>query len=178
MRWHPSTRQTFKALKPTINGAVEVQQLLKSFHWLVLEADYLILKGRFGLCLPILLQILETNTDPLLTFLGWDVLNLLLDRALATEVEQFAPCLAATGLDAGCPFVLLRLFDLNLHLDQQFNNGRSRTVRVAMTSSTMTVTYHIPYHIDPSHRTSLTATRRCYTTTWDVSQQRPSVQPS
>ena len=78
-----------------------MKQLLKSFHWLVLQADYLVLKGRFGLCLPILLRILEENTDPLLTFLGWDVLNLLLDRALAVEVQQFAPCLAAAGLD-GC----------------------------------------------------------------------------
>lgn len=70
------------------------QVLLKSLHWLILQSDYLVLKDRFGLCLPVLLQILDSSTDSSLRFLGWDVLNLLLDRAIATEVQNFSVCLA------------------------------------------------------------------------------------
>ncbi|CAK8988581.1 unnamed protein product [Durusdinium trenchii] len=68
--------------------------LLKSLHWLMLKSNYIVLKDRFGLCLPVLLQILESSTDSLLRFVGWDVLNLLLDRAMAVEVQNFGPCLA------------------------------------------------------------------------------------
>jgi len=41
-----------------------------------------------------LLQTLESSADSTLRFLGWDVLNLLLDRGIATEIQNFAVCLA------------------------------------------------------------------------------------
>lgn len=63
-------------------------------HWLILHSDYLVLKDCFGLCLPVLLQTLESSADSTLRFLGWDVLNLLLDRGIATEIQNFAVCLA------------------------------------------------------------------------------------
>ncbi|CAK8987814.1 unnamed protein product [Durusdinium trenchii] len=79
--------------------------LLKSLHWLMLKSNYTVLKDRFGLCLPVLLQILESSTDSLLRFVGWDVLNLLLDRAMAVEVQNFGPCLA-DFFESHSPFFL------------------------------------------------------------------------
>ena len=79
--------------------------LLKSLHWLMLKSNYIVLKDRFGLCLPVLLQILESSTDSLLRFVGWDVLNLLLDRAMAVEVQNFGPCLA-DFFESHSPFFL------------------------------------------------------------------------
>ena len=99
------TRQLQQALHDALPAAINdiktkaaegksKEMLLKSLHWLMLESDYMILKDRFGLCLPVLLQILESSTNSILRFLGWDVLTLLLDRAMAVEVQNFEPCLA------------------------------------------------------------------------------------
>ena len=43
------------------------------------------------MALPLLLQVLDHCSDSVVRLIGWDALHLMLDRALAVEVENFRP---------------------------------------------------------------------------------------
>lgn len=65
--------------------------LALSFHWIFERAHYTVVRDRFGLCLPPLLQVLDGCTEPVVRLVGLSALSLLLDRAMATEVQNFVP---------------------------------------------------------------------------------------
>eukprot|EP00927_Polykrikos_kofoidii_P074557 TRINITY_DN70563_c0_g1_i1.p1 TRINITY_DN70563_c0_g1~~TRINITY_DN70563_c0_g1_i1.p1 ORF type:complete len:622 (+),score=116.33 TRINITY_DN70563_c0_g1_i1:90-1955(+) len=67
-----------------------------SFHWLFENAHYKAMRDRLGLCLPPVLQTLDTCTDAVVQLVGMDALQLLLDRAMAAEVQHFVPPLEHT----------------------------------------------------------------------------------
>lgn len=65
-----------------------------SMHWMMEHLHYTAMRDRFGVCLPPLLQVLDTCTDKYVRFVGLDTLRLTLDRAMAAEVQNFVPPLA------------------------------------------------------------------------------------
>lgn len=72
-----------------------------SFHWIMECVHYSSLKDRLGLCLPVLLQVLDGCTDAAVRLMGLDALHLTLDRAMAAEMQNFLPplehCLATSS---------------------------------------------------------------------------------
>mmetsp|Transcript_95081 Transcript_95081/g.306266 ORF Transcript_95081/g.306266 Transcript_95081/m.306266 type:complete len:609 (-) Transcript_95081:48-1874(-) len=63
-----------------------------SFHWLLERVHFTSLRDRFGLCLPPILQALDKGgADASVRLAGLASLHLLLDRAMAAEVQRFVP---------------------------------------------------------------------------------------
>ncbi|CAE8614610.1 unnamed protein product, partial [Polarella glacialis] len=76
-----------------------------SIHWLMEQADYSMLRDRLGLFLPLLLQTLDRSSDSVVRLVGLDALNLMLDRAMAAEVQNFVPPLEHL-FSTGSPLLL------------------------------------------------------------------------
>jgi len=55
------------------------------------HSDYRALRDRLGICLPVLLRSLDHCGDSLVRLVGLDTLHLMLDRAMAVEVQGFVP---------------------------------------------------------------------------------------
>ena len=65
-----------------------------SFYWVLEQLHYTALRERFGLCAPLLLQTLDGNADAAVRLVGLAALRMLLERAMAVEVQHFVPPLA------------------------------------------------------------------------------------
>ncbi|CAE7267658.1 unnamed protein product [Symbiodinium sp. CCMP2456] len=93
--------------------------------------------GGLGLALPLILQVLDQTSDQVVRLIAWDALHLMLDRALATEVQNFRPplqhvletcsplfldeevaCLAVAPFCASSVLFLLKAFSLDCKLDR------------------------------------------------------------
>ena len=65
------------------------------------EAHYTSMRDRLGLSLPPLLQTLDAVSDPVVRLVSLDALHIMLDRAMAAEVQNFVPpleqCFASTS---------------------------------------------------------------------------------
>lgn len=60
-------------------------------HWVAQQAHYTSFRDRFGLCVPPLLQVLEGCADPVVRLVALDAVHLMLDRAMAVEVQHLEP---------------------------------------------------------------------------------------
>eukprot|EP00439_Symbiodinium_sp_Y106_P071552 s470_g12.t2 len=106
--------------------------IVRALHWLMQQSDYLVLKDRLGLALPLILQVLDQTSDAVVRLIAWDAVHLMLDRALATEVQNFRPplqhvletcsplfldeevaCLAVAPFCASSVLFLLKAFSLD-----------------------------------------------------------------
>ncbi|CAE7340932.1 unnamed protein product [Symbiodinium sp. CCMP2592] len=111
--------------------------IVRALHWLMQQSDYLVLKDRLGLALPLILQVLDQTSDAVVRLIAWDAVHLMLDRALATEVQNFRPplqhvletcsplfldeevaCLAVAPFCASSVLFLLKAFSLDCKLDR------------------------------------------------------------
>merc|ERR1719282_1172018 len=57
------------------------------------RVHYSAMREHFGLCLPLLLQAMDHCTDSVVRLVGLDALHLLIDRAMAVEVQNFVPAI-------------------------------------------------------------------------------------
>ncbi|CAE7684249.1 DEGP1 [Symbiodinium sp. KB8] len=120
--------------------------IVRGLHWLMQQSDYLVLKDRrmdqhsstrLGLALPLILQVLDQTSDQVVRLIAWDALHLMLDRALAIEVQNFRPplqhvletcsplfldeevaCLAVAPFCASSVLFLLKAFSRDCKLDR------------------------------------------------------------
>jgi len=75
--------------------------IVLSFHWFAEHIQYTSLRDRLGLCLPSLLQIIDLCSDALVRFVGISAVHIILDHAIAVEVQNLVPplehCFATTA---------------------------------------------------------------------------------
>merc|ERR1719265_2776957 len=60
-------------------------------QWLMEHVHFTAVRDRFGLCLPVLLQVLDCCSESTVRLVGLDALHLMLDRAMAAEVQSLVP---------------------------------------------------------------------------------------
>jgi len=97
----PSAAASLRELTALLNaphsGPADKEQARRAlvvalgFHWLMERAHYRAMRGHLGLCLPPLLQCLDRCADAAVRLVGLGALHLMLDRAMAAEVQNFVP---------------------------------------------------------------------------------------